>query len=246
MFSWVGHLDAWVGLVALSLLQVILGVDNIVLITILSRSLPDHKRKEARSLGVFVAMISRLILLGAIFMLARLQKPFAYVLGTPVSVNTVALALGGLFLVAKATKEMFHDIEVKHEGSHKKKINTLTAVLVQIFFLDIIFSVDQVLTAIGMTHELAIQVLSILISVAVMSIFVHGLAKILEQHPSIRMIALSFLVMVGVSLVAEGTGHPFPHGYLYFGMGYALVLEVLNIRRRAKVQAFKSSTKPIH
>lgn len=244
MFSWVTHFDAWIGLIALSVLQVVLGVDNIVLITILSRTLPKEKRQKARSLGIYVAMVSRLLLLGSIFWLEKLQKPLFTAFDQPVSIKSIILAAGGLFLIAKATKEMFDDMEARHTQSKKGKLTTLTMVLVQIFFLDIIFSIDQVLTAVGMSPFVVIQVLSVLISVFVMAVFVHQVARVLEKHPSLRMIALSFLVLVGVSLLAEGTGHPFPHGYLYFGMTYALVVEVLNIRRRMKAQALAPATNP--
>lgn len=243
MFSWVTHPEAWIGLVALSVLQVVLGVDNIVLITILSRTLPKEKRHTARTLGLYVAMASRLLLLGSIFWLEKMDKPFTVIFGISLSVRAIILAVGGLFLVAKATKEMFEDMEIKHEKAHHGKLKGLTVVLIQIFFLDIIFSMDQVLTAVGMSQEIVIQVLSVLISVVVMAVFVHQVAKLLEKHPSLRMIALSFLVLVGISLLAEGTGHPFPHGYLYFGMAYALVVESINIRRRMKVQALAT---PVH
>lgn len=240
--SWIFDPSAWVGLVALSILQVLLGVDNIVLITILARGLPKEKREMGRRLGVFVAMISRLLLLSIIFVVAKFAEPFTEFHGMPVSVRSILLLVGGLFLVYKATKEMYSDMELKaHVPGKKGKAHSMMIILLEIFFLDVLFSFDQVLAAIGMSPILVIQVVSVLVSVVVMAVFVNQLAKLLEAHPSLRMIALSFLILVGMSLIAEGTDHPIPHGYLYFAMAYAMGVELINIRRRSKVRMVNAS-----
>ncbi len=237
-FGWVTSGSAWIGLLTLSLLQIILGVDNIVLLTLLSSSLPKAERGRAQKLGVLVATVSRLLLLAVITVLARIDKPFAQVGEYPVSVKAILLALGGLFLIGKATQEMYKDVEHDPAAPPAKRSHaSMGMVMAQIFVLDIVFSLDQVLSAVGMTPEPVIQVVSVLISVVVMLVFVKKLAKFLEHHPSIRILALSFLVMVGVSLLAEATGFAFPKGYIYFAMAYSVGVEWLNIRRRANAKA---------
>ncbi|MHB8637129.1 MAG: TerC family protein [Fimbriimonadaceae bacterium] len=227
---------AWIALVTLTILQIVLGVDNIVLLTLLTSALPKSQRRQAQKLGVLVATVSRLILLAAIVLLARVDHPFARIGTYDVSVKALLLAAGGLFLIWKATQEMYQDIE--HTGSHvahRPRAAKMATVLTQVFVLDVVFSIDQVMTAVGMTPEPVIQVASVLLSVVVMLLFVKPLSRFLEHHPSVRMLALSFLVMVGVALVAQATGYEFPKGYIYFGMVYAVAVEWLNIRRRANV-----------
>jgi len=235
MFSWVTSSSAWFGLLALTTLQVVLGVDNIVLITVLCRGLQPERRKFGRRLGVAVAMVSRLLLLAVIIALADLVKPFAIVFGHPISLQTIVFLLGGLFLIAKATIEMYHDVEHVEQATQTTVGHRLGAVMTQIFLLDIIFSLDQVITAVGLSNDKAIQVISVVLSVLVMLVFVNKLAHFIESHPSIRMLALSFLVLIGMSLTGQAFGYEFPKGYIYFAMVYALAVEVLNIRRRKNV-----------
>lgn len=227
---------AWIALLTLTILQIILGVDNIVLLTLLTGSLPKESRSKAQRLGVVVATLSRLLLLFAVVLMARIDHPFARIGTYDVSVKNLLLVVGGLFLIWKATQEMYQDVERSGAATgHRPRSSKLGAVLFQVFVLDIVFSIDQVLTAVGMTPYPAIQVTSVILSVIVMLLFVKQLTRFLEHHPSIRVLALSFLVMVGVALVAEGTGYEFPKGYIYFGMVYAVAVEWLNIRRRANV-----------
>ena len=227
---------AWIALFTLTILQIVLGVDNIVLLTLLTSSLPKEQRNRAHKLGVLVATVSRLLLLGAVLLLARIDHPFAQIGGYDVSVKNLLLVFGGLFLIWKATQEMYQDVEYSGpRTTHRARSGKMSAVLAQVFVLDIVFSIDQVLTAVGMTPEPVIQVTSVVLSVVVMLVFVKPLARFLEHHPSIRVLALSFLVMVGVALVAQATGFEFPKGYIYFGMVYAVVVEWLNIRRRANL-----------
>ena len=241
--GWITSGSAWVGLLTLTILQIVLGVDNIVLLTLLTGSLPKEQQGKAHRLGVIVATISRLILLAAIVELARFDHPFAKIGAYDVSVKNLLLGGGGLFLIWKATEEMYRDVE--HAGSHAPKRNRgnkLHTVLVNVFILDVVFSLDQVLTAVGMTNEPVIQVTSVVLSVVVMLLFVKQLTRFLEHHPSIRVLALSFLVMVGVALVAQATGNEFPKGYIYFGMAYAVAVEWLNIRRRANMARRKAES----
>ena len=235
MFQWMTQPSQWFGLLALTILQIVLGVDNIVLVTILSRGIAKEHRDFARKLGVFVAMISRIGLLAVIALLSKLDRPFANVYGHPISIQSLVLGFGGLFLVAKATKEMYVDIEQKHKlAQSRSTAHTFVRVMVQIFFLDIIFSLDQVITAVGLSKELTIQIVSIIISVIVMMYFVNILSRYLEKHPSMRILSLSFLVLIGVGLVGQSMGYEFPKGYIYFAMFYALTVEIFNIRRRSK------------
>lgn len=236
-FGWLASWNGWIGLATLSVLQVVLGIDNIVLLTVLSSALQKSERGRAQKLGVIVAMVSRLILLVLIVELARADKPFTHWMEYPVSVKTLILLIGGLFLIYKATQEMYQDVEHLGATPSRKALPSLSAVLAQIFMLDIVFSLDQVLSAVGMTKELSIQVISVLISVLAMLLFVKQLSKFLEHHPSIRVLALSFLVLVGVALICEATGFEFPKGYIYFGMAYAVGVEWLNIRRRSNLAA---------
>ena len=235
MFHWVTEPSAWLGLIALTSLQVVLGVDNIVLVTVLSRGAPKASREKVRKAGVFVAMFSRIALLSIIALLARLTHPFLTVANHGISVQQIVLGVGGLFLVAKATKEMYVDVEQKHKKPTPQKTSSrILLILVQIFFLDVLFSLDQVITAVGMVKQLSIQVLSIIFSVIVMIFFVNLLAHYLEKHPSLRVLALSFLVLIGVGLIGEAMGYEFPKAYIYFAMLYALSVEIINIRRRTK------------
>ena len=227
---------AWIALLTLTVLQIILGVDNIVMLTLITGALPKEQRGRAHKWGVVVATVSRLLLLGAVIFLARIDHPFAKLWTYDVSVKNLLLVFGGLFLVWKATQEMYRDVErAAAQPDHPPRGAKMSSVLANVFILDIVFSIDQVLTAVGMTPEPVIQVTAVLISVVVMLLFVKPLTKFLEHHPSIRILALSFLVMVGVALIAQGTGYEFPKGYIYFGMVYAVVVEWLNIRRRANL-----------
>lgn len=227
--------SGWAGLLVVTILQVVLGVDNILLISILSRTLPPAERERAASLGVVVAMISRLIILLAMGAIANLSHPFTYVQGVPVSGRSLLMGLGGFFLVAKATSEIYKDIEIGAEAETQKGSSTLSGVLTQIFVLDVIFSLDQVITAVGLVSDPTVQILSVLLSVAVMVFVVKPLVAFLEKHPSVRILALTFLVIVGVSLIGDCIGYEFPRPMLYFAMAYAAGVEMLNLRRKRRL-----------
>ena len=234
-FHWALTAQGWAGLVMATGLQVVLGVDNIVLISILSRTLPAEDRHRASKLGVAVAMVSRLLLLLALGWIAHLSHPLFSVAGYVVSYRTLLFALGGLFLVSKATSEMIKDIENPHGEQPKgKAAKSLGAVLIQIFILDVIFSLDQVMSAVALVPDTTVQVLSVVLSVVIMIFMVQRLVHFLEKHPSVRILALSFLVMVGISLLGDSVGFEFPRPMLYFAMAYASAIEALNFRMRKK------------
>jgi len=230
-FSWLADPRAWVALVTLTFMQIVLGIDNIVLLTILSGQLKDDEQANARRLGLVAAMASRLILLCTLLWIASfLEHPLITVSGHGVSGKDMILIVGGLFLITKATTE----IHLKMEGDeHRRKVvaaPTLNAVLVQIFILDVVFSLDSVITAVGMVKTMSIQIISVVLAAGVMMIGIHVLAKFVDKHPTVKMLALSFLVLIGVNLVAEGLGFDIPRGYTYFAMAWSVLVEMLNLR----------------
>ncbi len=237
LLSWVADPKAWIGLVTLTFLQIILGVDNIVLLTILSGQLKDEEQKRARRLGLIVAMISRLILLVTLLWVASLlEHPFMKIGPVDVSGKSVILFAGGLFLITKATQEIHEKMEGDESESSLRAAPSLSAVLLQIFVLDIVFSLDSVITALGMVKIMAVQIIAVVLAVLMMMIFIDRLAAFVDKHPTVKMLALSFLVLIGVNLVAEGLGFEIPRGYTYFAMAWSVLVEMLNLRFRKKVR----------
>jgi len=231
--SWLSDPRAWIGLVTLTFLQIVLGVDNIVLLTILSGQLPAKEQKRARSLGLIAAMISRILLLIALLWVSRLlEHPFLTIGTVGVSGKTVILFIGGGFLIAKATLEIHSKMEGEETGPDVAAAPSLAAVLVQLFVLDVVFSLDSVITALGMTNIVPVQVLAVVFATLFMMIGIHSLADFIDRHPSLKMLALSFLVLIGVNLVAEACGLDIPRGYTYFAMAWSILIELFNIRVR--------------
>ena len=232
-FSWVSDPRAWLALLTLTFLQIVLGVDNIVLLTILSGQLPPKQQREARTLGLIVAMASRVLLLIVLLWVSSLlTHPFWRIGEVAVSGKTVILFLGGGFLIAKATLEIHAKMEGEDEGVNVAAASSLTSVLIQLFVLDIVFSLDSVITAIGMVNIVAVQVLAVVIATFLMMFGIHSLAAFIDRHPSIKMLALSFLMLIGVNLVAEACGLDIPRGYTYFAMAWSILIELLNLRIR--------------
>lgn len=234
-----------IALVTLTTLEVVLGIDNVVFIAILAGRLPEHQQARARTVGLLLAMVLRIALLGAAFWIMKLTTPFATFWGFEFSGKSLILLGGGLFLIAKATMEMHHMVE--DGGSHKddpharpglaKKAATMGSVLVQILLLDLVFSIDSVITAVGMTSNFWIMATAIVIAIGVMLVFAGPIARFVHQHPTMKTLALAFLVLIGVLLVAEGAGQHLPRGYIYFAMVFALLVELVNMKaghRRAK------------
>ena len=232
--------EGWVYLLILSILEIVLGIDNIIFISIVTDKLEESKKRLARNLGLSIALILRLLLLSLISLLMTLTTPLFSVLGSDISGQSMILILGGLFLIYKSVSEMHNSINHNPEESKKGK-STLTQIITQIVLIDLIFSFDSIISAVGMTNgihsqtgknPMAIIVVAIIISMFVMMLFAKQISEFISIHPTIKMIALSFLVAVGILLLAEGFGQEFPKGYIYFAFAYALVVEILNIRMR--------------
>ena len=230
--------EAWVSLLVLSLMEVVLGIDNIVFITILCGRLPREQQLSARRLGLGVALIARLVLLSAISWIMALEQTLFTVV-VPWSGRNLILAFGGLFLLYKATKEIYENVEHADEhgppdsgsaeGGGGKKVS-YAGIIAQVMVLDIVFSLDSVITAVGMAEHIEVMVVAMLIAVTVMMIFAGPLGDFIEDHPSVRVLALAFLVLIGVMLIAEGTGAHVSKGYIYSAMGFSLFVQMLNLR----------------
>lgn len=253
-FEWLSDPQAWGALVTLTLLEIVLGIDNIVFLSILVDRLPESQRRPARLLGLGLAMLARLMLLFSITWIMGLTKPLfsfhlpeflwnlspAYkahhgLLG--VSVKDVILFFGGAFLIWKSTKEIHHKLEDESESQVSIKATSLASVLVQIMMIDIIFSLDSVITAVGMVNDpsrVTLMMSAVIISVAVMMLASGRVSAFVSKHPSVKMLALSFLILIGTTLMAEGFHFHFPKGYIYFAMAFSLGVEMLNLRVRGK------------
>ena len=229
---------AWVALLTLVVMEVVLGIDNLIFIAILTNKLPEHRRATARRVGIGLALIFRLALLGTIAIIVRLTEPIATVLGHPFSWRDLILIAGGLFLIWKATKEIHHKVDPDpgpdmFEGSGASL--GFASALGQIVLLDLVFSIDSIITAVGMTEHVAIMVIAVLITVAVMLLAADPLANFINDNPTIVMLALGFLLMIGTALVAEGFGAHVPKGYIYAAMAFSALVEALNmLARRAR------------
>ncbi|MGH9391355.1 MAG: TerC family protein [Vicinamibacteria bacterium] len=229
--------EAWVSLLTLTALEIVLGIDNVIFISILAGKLPKGERKKATRLGLGGALLSRLALLAAISWVTKLTTPLFSAMGYEVSGRDLVLILGGLFLMAKATFEIYDKVEAAHPlvtDGKSTRATQLASVIGQIMLLDIVFSLDSVITAVGMVQHLEVMALAVILAIIVMLVFAAPIGNFVEKHPSIKILALSFLVMIGVLLVAEGTGQHFNRGYVYFAMLFSLTIELLNMRYRER------------
>jgi predicted tellurium resistance membrane protein TerC len=219
-------------LVTLTFLEIILGVDNIIFISILSNKLPASQQSRARRMGLLAAMGTRILLLLSLVWIIRLTAPLFYILGRPISVRDLILIGGGLFLLAKATMEI-HDRLEGEEGHNSARVRpSFTAVIMQIAALDVVFSLDSVITAVGMADEIAIMIAAVILAVAVMMFSAGPVSSFINRHPTVKVLALSFLLLIGVSLIGEGLGMHIPKGYIYFAMGFSVGVEAINLRLR--------------
>ena len=233
--EWITNLDIWAALVTLTALEIVLGIDNIIFISIVTGRLPPTRQATARRFGLTLAVLTRLALLAAIFWMSRLTAPLFSLFARPFSLRDLVLIGGGLFLLAKSTLEIHGDIE---EGSTPRASGahlSLASAVVQIALLDIVFSFDSVITAVGMVDNIGVMIAATLIALGVMLLGADAIAEFVERHPSIKVLALSFLVLIGTNLVAEGFGQHIPKGYTYFAMGFSIAVEVLNMRLRKVV-----------
>lgn len=236
MFEWITNPESWIALSTLIALEIVLGIDNIVFISILVGRLPEAQRNKARRFGLGLAMIARLALLFSIAWVIGLVEPWFTVFEQGISGRDLILVAGGLFLLAKATHEIHNSLEIVHEPRSASAPAGFLTVLTQIAVLDIVFSLDSVITAVGLVEDVSIMVIAILVSVAVMMFTAKPISDFVDRNPTIKILALSFLLLVGMTLIAEGFDVHVPKGYIYFAMAFSLGVEVLNIRVRAARQ----------
>jgi predicted tellurium resistance membrane protein TerC len=232
MFDWVSDPAIWASLVTLSAMEVVLGIDNIVFISVIVGKLPPAQAKRARQIGLLLALVFRIILLFSLFWLTHLEAAVFTLFGEPFSWRDMVLIAGGLFLIYKATAEIHHDVEgggVKEATTTQKVYSTFGAVVTQIAIIDMVFSVDSILTAIGMADHVGVMIAAVVFAIAVMYLASGPVAGFIERHPTTRMLALSFLLMIGLALVADGLGFHIPRGYLYAAMGFSAIVELLNV-----------------
>jgi predicted tellurium resistance membrane protein TerC len=233
---WITDPQAWIALLTLTVLELVLGIDNIVFISILSGKLPVDQRKRARRVGLLLAMLSRLALLGSIAWLSTLTQSLFAVLGNEISARDLILIVGGLFLIGKSAFEIHDKLEGAEHDRGGRAAPSFGSVIFQILVLDAVFSLDSVITAVGMVDpdQVVVMGTAIVIAVLFMVFFANPLGDFVERHPTIKILALSFLLLIGTTLVADGLDHHFPRGYIYFAMGFSIMVELLNLRMRAK------------
>jgi predicted tellurium resistance membrane protein TerC len=238
-FGWTSSAEGWIALATLTILEIVLGIDNIVFISILSSKVRKEDRARARRIGLSLAMFIRIALLWSITWVIRLTEPIFTTFGQEISGRDLILLVGGLFLIAKSTHEIHEKLEGDEGDRSTRVAASFAGVIVQILLLDIIFSLDSVITAVGMANDLAVMVLAVVIAVGVMLLSAGAISEFVERHPTVKMLALSFLLLIGVSLIAEGFDQHIPKGYIYFAMGFSIFVEMINLRVRAR-------SKPVH
>jgi len=237
-FSWSSGTEGWIALITLTVLEIVLGIDNIVFISILAGKLRREDRERARKLGLSLAMFIRIGLLLSITWVMGLTTPI-FTIGKEISGRDLILIVGGLFLIAKSTHEIHEKLEGEEGAASAKVAASFTAVIIQILLLDIVFSLDSVITAVGMAEQVSIMILAVVIAVGVMLVSAGPISAFVEKHPTVKMLALSFLLLIGVSLIGEGLDQHIPKGYIYFAMGFSIFVEMINLRVRKK-------SKPVH
>jgi predicted tellurium resistance membrane protein TerC len=238
--EWISDPQAWVGFATLTVLEIVLGIDNVIFISILASKLPRDQQSKARYIGLGLAMIMRIALLFSLSWIVRLTEPLFSLLGQEISGRDLVLLIGGLFLIAKATHEIHERLEGEEGEASARVAPSLRSVLIQIMILDIVFSLDSVITAVGMVDQLGVMIAAVVTAVAFMMIFARPVSDFVERHPTVKMLALSFLILIGVSLVAESFDQHIPKGYIYFAMAFSVMVEMLNLRAR------KKRAEPVH
>lgn len=232
--EWIADPQAWIALATLTVLEIVLGIDNIIFISILSGKLPEDQQPRARFLGLALALVGRVVLLLSLTWIMKLTAPLFTTLGYEISGRDLILIGGGLFLLAKSTHEIHNKLEGEEGGHDSKAAVTFGSVLFQILLLDIVFSLDSVITAVGMVDQVPVMIIAIVIAIVFMMFSASAVSEFIHRHPTVKMLALSFLLLVGVALMAEGLDFHIPRGYIYFAMAFSVFVEMLNIRMRGR------------
>lgn len=233
MFAWISDPNAWMALGTLTILEIVLGIDNIIFLSLVVAKLPKKQQSKARRLGLSAAMLMRLALLASIAWVSRLTQPLFTIMGNEISIRDLILLLGGLFLLWKASKEIHESIE-GHAESINTNVHSFFGAIVQIMLLDIIFSLDSVITAVGLSDHLFIMMAAVMIAVGVMMFAARPIGEFVDRHPSVKMLALAFLLLVGFTLMLESFDIHIPKGYIYFAMFFSIAVESLNLMRNKK------------
>jgi predicted tellurium resistance membrane protein TerC len=237
--EWITEPQAWIAFLTLTALELVLGIDNVIFISILAGKLPPDQRKKARTVGLALAMITRVLLLLSLSWIIRLTAPLFTVLSQEISGRDLILICGGLFLIGKSTFEIHGKLEGEEGHASAQVFPSFNSVIIQILLLDVVFSLDSVITAVGMVDTVAIMIAAVVVAVIFMMAFAGSISRFVERHPTVKMLALSFLLLIGVNLIVEGFDYHIPKGYIYFAMAFSVFVEMLNLRLR------KSKTKPV-
>lgn len=234
--EWISDPKIWIGLLTLTGLEIVLGIDNIVFISILAGKLPPEQRLKARFIGLMLALMMRVLFLLSVTWMMGLERPLFHIFGDGVTGRELILIAGGLFLVGKATYEIHDKLEVEEHPSSgtARVVTSLTSAIIQIILIDLVFSIDSVITAVGMVEQVGVMIAAVVIAIIFMLLFSGVVSDFIDKHPSLKMLALAFLVLIGFNLFAEGFEYKIPKGYTYFAMAFSLGVEMLNIRMRAK------------
>lgn len=235
--EWMNDPQAWIALVTLTALEIVLGIDNIIFISILSSKLPQEQQKNARLTGLALAMVTRVGLLFSLTLIMRLTAPIFVIFTQEISGRDIILIVGGLFLLAKSTHEIHEKLEGSEGESARKAAPSFVSTIIQILILDIVFSLDSVITAVGMANNIQIMIAAVVIAVIFMMFFAGAISDFVHRHPTIKMLALSFLLLIGVTLIAEGFDQHISKGYIYFAMAFSVFVEMLNLKLRKKTAA---------
>jgi predicted tellurium resistance membrane protein TerC len=230
--DWLTDPQIWIALATLTFLEIVLGVDNIIFISILSGKLPEDQQPKARRLGLLGAMATRVLLLFSLAWIIRLTEPWFTVVGQEISGRDLILILGGLFLIGKSTYEIHDKLEGEEGHASKRVAASFMSVIIQIMLLDIVFSLDSVITAVGMVDELWVMIAAVMIAIGIMMVSAETISAFVHRHPTVKMLALSFLLLIGLSLMLEGFDQHIPKGYIYFAMGFSVFVEMINLRLR--------------
>ncbi|HVS00308.1 MAG TPA: TerC family protein [Thermoanaerobaculia bacterium] len=239
--EWLSNPESWIALLTLTVLEIVLGIDNVIFISILAGKLPPEQQAKARTVGLGLAMFMRIALLASIAWIARLTTPLFTVLQQEISGRDLIMLGGGLFLLAKATHEIHERLEGEDGAASGRAVASFASVIAQILLLDLVFSLDSVITAVGMADELAVMIAAVVIAVLVMMFAAGPISSFVSRHPTVKMLALAFLLLIGTSLVAEGLGQHVSKGYIYFAMGFSVFVEMLNLRMKKKAKS-----EPVH